>query len=70
MDKEVKIINFDYLEIKSPSLFFKFLSVLLMIIFICIPLYELVDVFRRDIVYSICCLISSCSNPFYSYYFI
>lgn len=70
MEKELNIISFDYLEVKKTSLFFKVVSILLMIMFISVPLYDLVDVFRRDLIYPICCLLSPCPSPFYSYYFI
>jgi hypothetical protein len=66
MEKELNIINFDYLEVKKP---FKFTSILLIVIFVFNPLCDFIDIFRREIYYSMCCILP-CRNPFNGYFFI
>jgi hypothetical protein len=69
MEKDLDIISLDYEEAKKVSILFKSLSILLTLRFIFSPLSEFIDVFRREEVYTMCCMLP-CPSLFSGYYFI
>ena len=70
MEKKQRIINFEYIEIRKVSLFYKLTSFLLVLLFVSAPLYDLIDVFHKELsLGGLCCLLP-CPDPFSGYFFI
>ena len=69
MKENSQTINFEYKEVKKASIFFKAISVLLILLFITTPLYDLIDVFGKEFYFGWCCMLP-CPDPFSGYFFI
>ncbi len=70
MEKNQEIINFEYKEIRKVSLFYKLTSFLLVLLFVNIPLYDLIDVFHKELSLGELCCLLPCPDTFVGYFFI